>query len=72
MRGFKLIRDEDVSGVSGIGVVAEGGVVSDGRVILAWLGQYPTMEELPSVAALEAIHGHGGRTRVVFDKVGGG
>ena len=67
MRAFKLVRDEDVSGVSGTGTVAEGGVVSGGRVVLAWLGRYQTMEELPNVAALEALHGHGGKTRIVYD-----
>lgn len=34
MRRFELHREEDVSGVSGTGVVAEGVAFSDGRVLM--------------------------------------
>jgi len=39
-RTFVLHRDEDVSGVSGTGVVAEGVVFSDGAVVVRWLGKH--------------------------------
>jgi hypothetical protein len=42
-------------------------VFSNGWVILAWLGETPSINFYPSIADVEAIHGHGGSTRVVFD-----
>jgi hypothetical protein len=64
---FHLLRLADESGVSGTGWVAEGAVFSNGWVILAWLGETPSINFYPSIADVEAIHGHGGSTRVVFD-----
>ena len=69
MRRFELHRDEDVSGVSGIGVVAEGVAFSDGGpVALRWTSEYPTSVVFHDrgVESLEAIHGHNGRTRIVW------
>jgi hypothetical protein len=66
-RFFVLLRDEDVSGVSGTGVVAEGCVFGNGRVVLQWLTN--GLESLAiheSIESLEQIHGHGGRTRIMF------
>lgn len=37
MRTFVLRRNEDISGVSGVGIVAEGIEFSDGVVALRWL-----------------------------------
>ena len=65
MRAFHLLRLDDVSGVSGTGRVAEGVVFSNGLVALTWLSPYPTVAVYPSAAAVEAIHGHDGRTLVV-------
>ena len=39
-RRFELHRDDDVSGVSGTGVVAEGVLFSSGRVALEWLSAW--------------------------------
>ena len=64
---FHLLRLEDESGVSGTGWVAEGAVFSSGWVALYWLTDTPSMNFYPSIDAVETIHGHNGRTRVVFD-----
>ena len=64
---FHLLRREDESGVSGTGWVAEGAVFSNGWVVLIWPSQTPSLNLYPSLEALEAVHGHGGRTRIVFD-----
>jgi hypothetical protein len=37
MKRFRLVRDRDVSGVSGTGIVAEGTMFSDGTCVLRWL-----------------------------------
>jgi hypothetical protein len=65
VRAFHLLRLDDVSGVSGTGRVAEGVIFSNGLVALTWLSSYPTVSVYPSVAAVEAIHGHDGRTLLV-------
>jgi hypothetical protein len=67
MRGFYLDRSEDASGVSGTGRVAEGVEFTDGRCALAWLGPISSVAIYPNIKQLEAIHGHEGRTKVVFE-----
>ena len=63
---FYLRRDEDVSGTSGTGVVAEGVRFQNGWVALNWLTEYRSIAFYESVEDLEAIHGHGGRTKIVW------
>jgi len=69
MRVFKLVRREDVSGVSGTGEIAEGVEFMDGTVVLKWLvplghsGGFSIFKTLDDV---RAIHGHDGRTQVLF------
>jgi hypothetical protein len=65
---FHLHRDVDISGVSGTGVVAEGFVFSDGTAVVHWLGQWASTVVHPKgPEQVEAIHGHGGATRLVWD-----
>ena len=73
-RRFKLVRHTDVSGVSGIGVVAEGVEWSDGSAALHWRGRWPTTTvfEEGGVEAILAIHGHNGATEIVWDDGPGG
>jgi hypothetical protein len=65
-RRFNLVRSEDVSGVSGVGTVAEGVVFTGGRVVLCWLGKYSSVVVWDSLDAAIAVHGHDGRTQAVF------
>jgi hypothetical protein len=67
MRRFLLQRDQDVSGVSGTGVVAEGVEFSNGRAALCWIiGEHRSTVFWESMLSVEAIHGHGGATRIVW------
>lgn len=68
MRRFVLHRDEDITGVSGTGVVAEGVEFTDGVVVIRWRGDWPTstVHHDRGMAAVQHIHGHGGATRVVW------
>ena len=69
MRTFHLQRDEDVSGLSGTGIVAEGVEFSDGKVALRWIvGEHRSTVLWDSVASVEVIHGHGGKTSIVWDQ----
>ncbi|WP_432169104.1 hypothetical protein [Streptomyces sp. 1222.5] len=71
-RPFVAQRDEDVSGVSGEGVIAEGVQFSDGWVVTHWLDQPPMHEPKTDVwhnkgsRPFERIHGHGGATRILW------
>jgi hypothetical protein len=67
MRTFHVHRDEDESGVSGTGVIAEGVLFSNGKVVVSWLSMHKIIECADSVAEWQAVHGHEGRTRVVWD-----
>ena len=66
MQLFQLQRDEDESGVSGVGVVAQGVMFDDGTAALRWLTEHKSTAVYESLDSLEAIHGHGGKTRIVL------
>lgn len=70
MRRFELHRHEDATGVSGTGVVAEGVVFKNGKIAVAWLTRHKSMTIYDDMATLEAIHGHGGMTEVVWHDPG--
>ena len=76
-RRFELVRDEDVSGTSGTGVVAVGVEYPDGAVHMQWRNAVNDDLETDSngcafkpapdgLAATKEIHGHDGRTSVRF------
>lgn len=67
MRLFYLYRIEDASGVSGAGFVAEGVQFSDGVCALRWRTERKSTSTYASMADLEAIHEHGGKTRVLYE-----
>lgn len=64
MRRFYLNRKEDISGVSGVGRVAEGIQFHDGQCVMSWFGQHHSIAVYPNIEDLECIHGHEGRTKV--------
>ena len=68
MRDFVLVREKDVTGTSGIGIVAEGVVFSDGQAILKWLREPFSLGVYSSIGHLLAVHGHEGNTHVEFNE----
>lgn len=63
IRRFQLIRTQDVTGVSGTGLVAEGVQFSDGVAVVRWcVGDHRSTVVWESVDAALAVHGHGGNT----------
>lgn len=76
-RRFKLVRNEDFSETSGTGVVAYGVEYTDGAVHMQWLNKDNDNVKTanngcsfkPAPDGIEStidIHGHGGKTEVVF------
>ena len=67
LRQFYLIRNEDVSGVSGTGRVAVGVVFPSSRVVLEWLsGGHHSFGILDNLDEVQRIHGHNGKTTIEF------
>lgn len=69
MKRFELHRDEDVTGVSGTGIVAEGVWFEKGDVaVVRWTSEWPTsvVWHERGRESVETIHGHNGKTRIVW------
>lgn len=65
---FILQRDVDFSNVSGTGIVAWGVEFPDGVCVLRWTSKWPTSVVFhdKGMESIKAVHGHGGKTRVVY------
>lgn len=63
-RTFALDRRIDGSGISGVGIVAEGVEFTDGTVCLRWLTETQTTVLFDNIGDLRKIHGHGATTQV--------
>lgn len=63
---FVLYRGEDETGVSGTGVVAGGVAFPNGKCVVSWFTAVTSVAVYDSIAAVRAIHGHGGKTRIVW------
>lgn len=65
-RRFVLNRIEDETGISGTGIVAWGVEFPDGLVTLRWATDWPSSVGYyeRGMEAVEALHGHGGKTRI--------
>lgn len=61
-----LRRTEDVSGLSGTGMVAEGVEFTDLRVALRWRTALSSTVLYDNVEDVIAIHGHEGRTELIW------
>lgn len=68
MRTFFLNRVVDESGVSGVGKIAQGVEFDTGMVAMAWLTEISSVAIYPDIQSVVKIHGHGGKTRLVFDR----
>lgn len=76
-RTFTLYRAQDVTGISGTGTVADGATFPDGVTVVRWRdlggpaterGVRPTTVIFPDLEAVEALHGHNGATRIVWNE----
>jgi len=68
MECFKLIRNRDLSGISGTGYVAEVVKFANGKVSVAFCVQDINVPSVTTYDCLEdvmRIHGHNGTTRLV-------
>lgn len=63
---FWLMREADVSGVSGVGVVADGVIFPDGITVLRWRTAGGSTAIYDSIQSVELIHGHDGKTKIEY------
>ena len=66
MRVFQLVREEDESGVSGTGVVAQGVEFDNGMVAFSWISPHIKIDIALNIKTVGKVHGHEGKTRVVW------
>jgi hypothetical protein len=66
MRTFRVVRDVDISGVSGTGDVAQGVTFFDGQTVVRWVSPTPSTNIYDSMADFLVVHGHNGSTRVEY------
>ena len=66
IRRFLLVRERDLTGVSGTGIVAEGAMFSNGISVLHWLREPQAVGMYQTISDLIAVHGHEGATQVQF------
>jgi len=63
---FHLVRDEDIHGNSGTGVVARGVIFPSGFTYMEWVSHVHTETRFTNIKDVELLHSHNGRTRVVM------
>ncbi len=70
MRKFYFLRNEDVHGNSGTGVVAEGVIFDHGLGALTWLSDELTVAAFfGGIRGVRRLHGHDGKTEVIVEGV---
>lgn len=62
---FDMVRDVDVTGISGAGVIGTVTEYADGDTVLHWDTETPSTTVYHDIRHIEALHGHGGATRLV-------
>lgn len=65
MRMFRLNRLEDVTNISGTGIITEGIEFSNGRIVLMWLAS-DSLGVFDDMQAMLNVHGHNGKTVVEY------
>lgn len=63
---FYLLREEDESGVSGVGVVARGQRYPSGKCVLEWCTFHSSICVYENLESVVAIHSHNGKTKIVM------
>ena len=67
-----MVRNVDVTGASGTGLVAEGVQFPNGRVVICWLTARSSIVVWDSIEDAIAIHGHDGATEFYWLGSAGG
>lgn len=63
-RRFNFVRTEDVSGVSGTGVVGEGVEFTNGKVCFTWHSSKSSVAIYDNIKTFISVHGHEGKGNI--------
>lgn len=64
---FYLLRTEDISNISGVGIVARGIIFpKDGKVVMEWESGFDTLNIFSSIEEVKFIHSHEGKTKIIM------
>lgn len=66
MKRFLLQRYEDVTGASGVGIVAEGVEFTDSTVAVRWRSDNPSTVLWPNIDSAMQVHSHDGKTELAW------
>lgn len=66
MRTFHLRRHQDLTGITGVGIVAEGVIFTDGSCAMRWLSELTSVVIFHAVEDILTIHGHQGQTELIY------
>ncbi|MEK1828906.1 hypothetical protein AAAC51_07100 [Priestia megaterium] len=66
LRQFYLHRLEDVSGVSGTGVIGRGVIMPSGHAVMEWTTKRKSIAIYESVNEMQILHAHNGKTELVY------
>ena len=64
MKRFRVVREKDISGVSGTGYVAEGCMFRNGKCTVVWRSSHSSVNNYDSIEDVIFVHGHGGSTHI--------
>jgi len=68
LKTFVLDRLVNTFGIGGLGIICQGWILPDTRVILEWLGENRSVVIHESIEKIQKIHCYNDTTRIVYDK----
>lgn len=69
MQVFHLNRKQDLTGVSGTGIVADGVIFQSGKVVLSWKGDVSSIVIYDNIECVKKIHLHNGLTELIYESI---
>lgn len=66
LKQFYLNRKEDVSGVSGTGIIAQGVIFPSGKVVMEWATSYGSIAIYENINEIQVLHANKGKTELIY------
>lgn len=66
VKSFYLNRKSDITGTSGVGIVAYGAILPSGKVVMEWVSYHSSLNIFDNIEHITQIHGHEGATEVIM------
>jgi len=66
LKQFYLDRKDDISGVSGTGIIGHGVILPSGRAVMEWTTKYRSIAIYDSIDEIQMLHAHKGKTELIY------